>query len=129
MLQIMALARLKREVLEMQQEPPSFCSAGPLEDDLFTWKATIMGPPDTPYEDGVFNLQIKFSNKYPFEAPNFKFDTKIYHPNISPSGFICLDILSTKWSPVLTISKVLLSISAMMSDPNPEDPLITDIAR
>lgn len=60
--------------------------------------------------------------------PKVRFLTKIYHPNIDKLGRICLDILKDKWSPALQIRHVLLSIQALMSTPNPDDPLANDIA-
>ena len=57
-----------------------------------------------------------------------RFLTKIYHPNIDRLGRICLDILKDKWSPALQIRTVLLSIQALLSAPNPDDPLANDVA-
>ena len=126
----MALKRIQKEYSDIKVDPPTQCSAGPVNDgDLFHWKATIMGPPETPYHGGVFFLTIHFPTDYPFKPPKVAFDTKIYHPNINSNGAICLDILKEQWSPALTISKVLLSICSLMADPNPDDPLVPDIAR
>lgn len=83
---------------------------------------------DSPYAGGVFFLSITFPTDYPFKPPKVSFTTKIYHPNINANGSICLDILRDQWSPALTISKVLLSICSMLTDPNPDDPLVPDIA-
>ncbi|RQM07633.1 hypothetical protein DH86_00002098, partial [Scytalidium sp. 3C] len=94
----------------------------------FHWQATIMGPSDSPYSGGVFFLAIHFPTDYPFKPPKVNFTTRIYHPNINSNGSICLDILRDQWSPALTISKVLLSICSMLTDPNPDDPLVPEIA-
>ena len=126
----MALKRIKRELASLQMDPPGQCSAGPVkENDLFHWQATIIGPEDTPYEGGIFLLTIKLPSDYPFKPPQFIFNTKIFHPNIGTQGHICLDILKTKWSPALTVSKTLLSICALLSAPNPDDPLVPEVAR
>jgi len=119
----MSLNRINKELNEFKIDPPSNCSAGPVNDDLYKWEATIIGPEKTPYEGGVFKLEINFPNNYPFKPPKIKFITRIFHPNINRYGNICLDILDKQWSPALTINKVLLSISSLLSDPNADDPL------
>ncbi|GFZ12861.1 ubiquitin conjugating enzyme 8 [Actinidia rufa] len=101
---------------------------GPVGEDMFHWQATIMGPPDSPFAGGVFLVTIHFPPDYPFKPPKVSFKTKVYHPNINSNGSICLDILKEQWSPALTISKVLLSICSLLTDPNPDDPLVPEIA-
>jgi len=123
------LRRLKTELKELATTPPTNCSAGPInESNMFEWRATIIGPEDSPYQGGVFNLKIEIPENYPFKPPKVTFITKIYHCNINSSGGICLDILKNAWSPALTISKILLSICSLMNDPNPNDPLVPEIA-
>jgi ubiquitin-conjugating enzyme E2 D/E len=123
------LRRIRKEIEDMKKNPPDNCSAGPTdENDLFTWRATIVGPEDSPYHGGIFNLSINIPADYPFKAPKIVFTTKIYHCNVNSNGAICLDILKDNWSPALTISKALLSICSLMDDPNPNDPLVPDIA-
>ena len=125
----MSLKRLQKELSDIQKDPPADCSAGIDESDIYYWKATIFGPKDSPYSGGTFFLSIAFPSEYPFKPPKIKFITRIYHPNISYDGSICLDILKDQWSPALTISKVLLSICSLLADPNPDDPLVPEIAR
>jgi ubiquitin-conjugating enzyme E2 D/E len=124
----MALKRINKELLEIKADPPAYCSAGPVGDNLFHWCATIVGPSDSPYEGGLFHLNIHFPADYPFKPPKVNFITKIYHCNINSNGGICLDILKDAWSPALTTSKVLLSICSLLTDPNPDDPLVPEIA-
>lgn len=120
--------RLIHEISEIAKNPLENCSAGPNDDDITVWNATIMGPNDSPFEGGIFKLQFNFPYKYPMSPPNIQFITKVYHPNISSSGEICLDILKNQWSPVLSVSKILLSLISLLTDPNPDDPLVMDIA-
>ena len=125
----MALKRIQKELIDLGRDPPTNCSAGPTnENDQFNWQATIMGPDESPYQGGVFFLNIQFPPDYPFKPPKVTFTTKIYHCNVNANGAICLDILKDQWSPALTISKVLLSISSLLTDPNPDDPLVPEIA-
>ena len=124
----MALKRIQKELIELKEDPPANCSAGPIGDDLSHWSATIIGPDDSPYNGGIFFLDIHFPEDYPFKPPKIIFKTRIYHCNINSSGGICLDILKDQWSPALTISKVLLSICSLLTDANPNDPLVPEIA-
>ena len=124
----MALRRLTKELQDIQKDSPENCSAGPSNGNMYVWDAMILGPTETPYQGGIFQLEIHFPTDYPFKPPKVTFKTKIYHPNISAQGAICLDILKDQWAPSLTVSKVLLSICSLLSDPNPKDPLVPDIA-
>jgi len=126
---LMALRRIQKELHDLTADPPANCSAGPVAEDLFNWQATIMGPEGSPYAGGVFFMNINFPADYPFKPPKVSFSTKIYHCNVNSNGAICLDILKEQWSPALTINKVLLSISSLLTDANPNDPLVPDIAR
>lgn len=95
--------------------------------DLFRWEATIRGPPDTPFEGGVYKVIIRVPSDYPMVPPTAQFVTKVFHPNIAfPSGEVCLDILKTKWSPAWTISSVSRAISNLLSDPEADSPLNVD---
>uniref|UniRef100_A0ACD5V9X8 Uncharacterized protein n=1 Tax=Avena sativa TaxID=4498 RepID=A0ACD5V9X8_AVESA len=125
----MALRRIVKELRDLQRDPPTSCSAGPVSSgDMFHWQATIMGPGESPYSGGVFVVSIHFPPDYPFKPPKVAFKTKVFHPNINSNGNICLDILKDQWSPALTIAKVLLSICSLLTDPNPDDPLVPEIA-
>ena len=126
----MSFNRINKELKDLRQDPPSNCSAGPDDEkDIYFWKATITGPEGSPYAGGLFHLIIRFPPDYPFKPLQVQFVTKVFHPNINSSGGICLDILKDQWSPVLTVGKVLLSISSLLTDPNPRDPLVPEIAR
>lgn len=124
-----AVTRLKKELLEMTNNPPDGCYAGLANDSLFHWKCTILGPKDTVYESGIFSIAIKFQYNYPYSPPKVRFETRIYHCNISKSsGSICMDVLKNKWSPAWTVSKLLMGIRMLLEKCNPYDPLEYSIA-
>jgi len=122
------ISRLTKEALLMKKEYIDNVSVDSKNGSLFEYEATIIGPIGTPYEGGIFKLSISITKDYPFKPPLVIFNTKIYHPNINSSGSICLDILKTNWTPALTISKILISICSLLSEPNPNDPLVPEIA-
>lgn len=129
----MALIRINKELHELKQKNEHYIKSEglyviPDETNKYTCKAYIMGPKDSLYEGGVFELIIVFPSEYPFKPPNIKFYTKIYHPNINKDGDICLDTLKEKWSPALRVSKVLLSIISLLDSPNFNDPLNSEAA-
>ena len=116
--------RILKELGEFERDPPIGCSGGLInKSNIYKWEATIIGPIDSPYSGGIFKLLIVIPENYPFKPPRIKFTTPIFHPNINKHGAICLDVLNKSWSPVLTVSKTLLSIMSLLNDPNPNDPL------
>ena len=113
------IERINKELKNITKDLPDNYSAFP-HGDIYNWQAVIPGPSDTPYQDGVFFLNIHIPEDYPMAPPKVKFETKIYHCNINSNGTIFLDILRDQWSPGLTISSVLLSILSLLSNPNPD---------
>uniref|UniRef100_A0AAQ5Z855 UBC core domain-containing protein n=1 Tax=Amphiprion ocellaris TaxID=80972 RepID=A0AAQ5Z855_AMPOC len=109
-------------------EPVPGIKAEPDEGNARYFHVVIAGPQDSPFEGGTFKLELFLPEEYPMAAPKVRFMTKIYHPNVDKLGRICLDILKDKWSPALQIRTVLLSIQALLSAPNPDDPLANDVA-
>merc|ERR1712010_335870 len=126
---IMALPkRIIKETQRLLAEPAPGISASPSDENARYFNVMIIGPTTSPYEGGVYKLELFLPEDYPMAAPKVRFLTKIYPPNIDKLGRICLDILKDKWSPALQIRTVLLSIQALLSSPNPDDPLANDVA-
>lgn len=117
-----------KETQRMLSEPAPGISACPFTNNLRYFNVIISGPDSSPYSGGVFKLELFLPEEYPMAPPKVRFLTKIYHPNIDKIGRICLDILKDKWSPALQIRTVLLSIQALLSAPNPDDPLNNEAA-
>eukprot|EP00850_Spirogloea_muscicola_P011415 SM000071S21039 [mRNA] locus=s71:64754:66222:+ [translate_table: standard] len=124
------VVRVQKELVEIERDKQSGVSVAVDGGDLTRMCGTIAGPEGTPYEGGVFNIDIQLPSAYPFEPPKMRFVTKVWHPNVSSqNGAICLDILKDQWSPALTLKTALLSLQALLSTPEPSDPLDAVVAQ
>ncbi|CAH6721218.1 SUMO-conjugating enzyme Ubc9p [[Candida] jaroonii] len=92
--------------------------------DLTNWRAGIPGRKDTIWEEGIYPITINFPNDYPSKPPKVKFPENFYHPNVYPSGTVCLSILNEEqdWRPAITIKDIVLGVQELLSDPNPDSP-------
>ncbi|XP_072170829.1 ubiquitin-conjugating enzyme E2 K-like [Diadema setosum] len=129
-----ATNRIQRELKEVMSSDEAIKNqikiVLPMDDDYSELQGEITGPPDTPYEGGRFKLHIKVPETYPFNPPQVKFVTKIWHPNISSvTGAICLDILKDQWAAAMTLRTVLLSLQALLADAEPDDPQDAVVAK
>ncbi|PQE20126.1 ubiquitin-conjugating enzyme E2 2 protein [Rutstroemia sp. NJR-2017a BBW] len=111
-----ARRRLMRDFKRMQTDPPAGVSASPVADNVMLWNAVIIGPADTPFEDGTFRLVMTFDEQYPNKPPAVKFISEMFHPNVYATGELCLDILQNRWSPTYDVAAVLTSIQRYISD-------------
>jgi ubiquitin-conjugating enzyme E2 G1 len=134
---------LRKQLRELTKNPVEGISTGLVDDsNVFVWRVCIVGPPDTPYEGGVWNATLTFPPEYPLLPPKMKFTTPLYHPNIYPNGDVCISILhppgddkwgyeraEERWLPVHTVETILLSVISMLSDPNDESPANVEAAK
>ncbi|XP_011745584.1 ubiquitin-conjugating enzyme E2 N-like [Macaca nemestrina] len=120
--------RIIKKTQRLLAEPVPGIKAEPGKSSALYFHVVIAGLQDSLFQGGTFKLELLLAEEYPMAAPEVRFMTKIYHPNVDKLGRICLDILKDKWSPALQISTGLLSIQALLSAPNPDDPLANDVA-
>ncbi|KAG2499182.1 hypothetical protein HYH03_002763 [Edaphochlamys debaryana] len=127
----MDIGRINKELKEIERDTASGVRVELRNgSDLQHLTGFVQGPKDTPYEGGIFKVEITLENSYPFVPPKMKFLTKVWHPNVSSqSGAICLDILKDQWSPALTLKTALLSLQALLSSPQPDDPQDAVVAK
>lgn len=90
--------------------------------------AVIIGPGDTPFEDGTFRLSLNFSPDYPNKPPQVRFISAMFHPNVYATGELCLDILQNRWSPTYDVAAILTSIQSLLNDPNTGSPANVEAA-
>ncbi|KAF9910042.1 Ubiquitin-conjugating enzyme E2 T [Linnemannia zychae] len=126
------LIRMGKELKDLERTPPLGVVCYPINDNIVHLHAEIAGPEDTPYHGGSFKIDINIPERYPFEPPRCQFLTRVYHPNIDEQGLICLDILKLPpkgtWKPSISVSTMLMSLQLLLAHPNPDDPLLVDVA-
>jgi ubiquitin-conjugating enzyme E2 D/E len=123
----MSQRRIVSELAKLKEVPNSKISAETIADEIFHLRCTVQGPSQTPYENGIFVLDMRLPCDYPLKPPKCVFTTKIYHPNISERGEICLDILKKDWNPSQSIQKVLDALFGLLASPDPGNALEPEI--
>ena len=124
------LSRLRSDLAPFTTSPPPGCTLTPTDNPLIL-KATLTGPHSTPFEGGLWHLTLTLPTTYPFNPPTVRFDTSIVHPNISPTGLICLSTLKPRpagtWSPAMTLYALMTQVRVLVGEPNWEDGLEQDV--
>ena len=129
-----AKQRLMQERKNWRKEHPFGFTAKPVSSadgegqDLFKWECKIPGKKGSPWEGGIYKLMMEFSEDFPNKPPKCKFQPVLFHPNIYPSGTVCLSILNEDedWRPSLTIPQLLMGIQDLMNNPNEKSPAQAD---
>jgi len=124
----MQTTRIAKETERLARNPPPGIVATPTPDNPRYFKVIMYGPPSSPYEGGIFHLELFLPEEYPMVPPKVRFLTKVFHPNIDKIGRICLDILKDKFSPALQVGQVLMSIQVLLAAYNLDDPLNNEVA-
>ncbi|KAK9766897.1 hypothetical protein K7432_003686 [Basidiobolus ranarum] len=118
-----AIKRIAKEIQTIQTTPLEGVKLIINDDNICDVQAWIYGPEGTPYEKGHFKVKLAMSNDFPNSPPKCYFQTKIFHPNVSASGEVCVNTLKKDWSPDLGIAHILLTVKCLLIYPNPESAL------
>ncbi|KAK3285496.1 hypothetical protein CYMTET_6904 [Cymbomonas tetramitiformis] len=122
-----------QQELKMLESAPPEIFAWPVDGALNHLRAYIKGPIGTAYAGGLFKLDLRIPERYPFEPPNVVFLTQIYHPNVDSRGHICLDILNMpprgSWKPSFNVLTVLETLVQVLAEPNPDSGLGNEVAQ
>lgn len=116
--------RLMKDLQEIENEKIPTCgvTARPLENTLYTWHANIRGPVQTPYEGGVFHLELNFPKSYPNHPPTIRLLTNVPHPNVF-GNYICLDMAQqyevrneegAGWTSAYSVQSVLTQLQSFL---------------
>ncbi|KAJ3729112.1 ubiquitin-conjugating enzyme/RWD-like protein [Lentinula guzmanii] len=118
-----ALRRLMRELSELEKSPPEGIRVQTSEDNILDVVGIIEGPEGTPYAGGYFKVKFRFTEEFPAAPPKCTFATKIFHPNVSSSGEICVNTLKKDWKSTYGIGHILVTVKCLLIYPNPESAL------
>nr|MDO8082308.1 ubiquitin-conjugating enzyme family protein [Candidatus Freyarchaeota archaeon] len=117
------------EAQRMRKEEPNFHS---VDGKLTHWRGIIYGSAGSPYEGGMFRVEIKITRGFPFEPPQVLWQTRIWHPNIAfgdrPPFSVCIAILGREWRPQTNIVGIIESLRTLLTNPNPDSPLNAEAA-
>ncbi|KAJ2953059.1 hypothetical protein O0L34_g7452 [Tuta absoluta] len=117
-----------REVRRLAASPPPGIKLLVQDDDLSQLTAIITGPSDTPYFGGAFRVRLSLDGGYPGKPPRAVFETRIFHPNVSAAGEVCVSTLARDWRPELGLAHALVSVRSLLLAPNAESALNAEAA-
>ena len=143
-MQNMAAQLILKQFLSIQSDPNSGINASFIDNDVYKWRVTFFGPPQSPYAGGVFPAIIEFPPDYPNNPPQMKFLTPMYHPNIADNGDVCISLFNNT-NPIqnipsnqqqlqnfvpyeFTAQSFFIAVQAMLSDPDFDSPVNMDVA-
>jgi len=129
----LCLNRLNEERKQWRKDHPFGFVAKPVRlpngtMDLKKWECAVPGKDKTLWADGVFKLEVTFPDEYPTKPPKCRFTPPLFHPNVYPSGTVCLSILNEEqdWKPAITIKDILKGIQSLLDEPNLDSPAQAD---
>ncbi|RXW13872.1 hypothetical protein EST38_g11982 [Candolleomyces aberdarensis] len=118
-----AVKKLFREITELRRNPPEGIRIQTSEEDMFDVTGIIEGPEGTPYAGGYFRVRFNFTEEFPAAPPKCWFATKLFHPNVGPTGEICVNTLKKDWKSTYGIGHILVTVKCLLIYPNPESAL------
>ncbi|KAG1740185.1 ubiquitin-conjugating enzyme/RWD-like protein [Suillus paluster] len=119
----LTMRRLMREITELKNNPPEGIRVVTSEENMLELTGIVEGPEQTPYAGGYFRVRFQFTHEFPTAPPKCWFATKIFHPNVSSAGEICVNTLKKDWQSSYGIGHILVTIKCLLIYPNPESAL------